>query len=124
HEVDVPGRRTLSGHGPGGRRGGQVELGHQSTTPPALSCDGCSPNNPSRIRRTIGVAVVAPWPPCSTMHTTTYRGWFAGAMAANHENGCFPAMSAVPVFPATGIWDRGKPENAAEAVPLTGTPVR
>ena len=80
------------------------------------------PNNPSSTRRTIGAAVVAPWPPCSTMATTTYLGWFAGAMAANHENGCSGTMSAVPVFPATGIRESGKPEKAADAVPDTVTP--
>ena len=43
------------------------------------------PNNPCRMLRTMGAAVVPPWPPCSTRATTTYLGLFAGAMAANHE---------------------------------------
>ena len=67
--------------------------------------------------RTIGAAVVDPNPPCSTIATTTYFGWYAGTIAANHEVSWNPSRSAVPVLPATGISPSGKPENASPAVP-------
>src|SRR5207244_8197633 len=59
-----------------GRSGPSGSL-HQSATWPARSDPVFRPNNPSRIRRTIGAAVVAPCPPCSTRATTTYFGSLA-----------------------------------------------
>src|SRR5207248_6111836 len=90
----------------------QRDLGHQSCTLPSEKGDLGRWNSPCRMLRTTGAAVVEPWPPCSTMHTTTYLGSPAGAMAANHESGWCGATSAVPVFPATGTCESGNPRNA------------
>ena len=49
--------------------------------------------------RTIGAAVSAPNPPCSTVATTMYSGCSAGTMPANHEVSWNGGRSAVPVCP-------------------------
>src|SRR6058998_2990772 len=97
------------------RAGLRLEIRHQSTVAPATNLVDLIPNRPSRIRRTTGAAVVEPWPACSTIATTTYLGLPAGAIAANHEYGCFGRTSAVPVLPATGYWERGNPVKANSA---------
>ena len=54
-----------------------------------------------------GAADVEPCPPCSTIAMTTYRGSYAGTMAANHDVSWNGGRWAVPVLPAIGILDRG-----------------
>ena len=68
--------------------------------------------------RTIGAAVSAPNPPCSTVATTTYSGSSAGTMPANQDVSWNGGRSAVPVFPATS---RSHCEKTADAVPLVVT---
>ena len=84
HGVQVAEGAALRGEGPTGHEVHRRSA-PQSVTPPETKPEDGSPYNPSMMLRTIGAAVVEPWPPCSTRTTITYRGSSAGTIAANQE---------------------------------------
>src|SRR5581483_8024023 len=105
---------AAEGAGAGGRRHGAG--GHQSTPCCTAMGPGVLPARPSMMRRTTGAADEPPKPPSSMTTATTYCGLSAGAKATNRAVSCLPKTWAVPVLPATGKLDSGKPMKEPWAV--------